>query len=62
MTINDTAIPTMKVEALYTLADSRGLVGSAPLTLKIGIQPNQVAIQRDRPMVRPSRKSQAHRP
>ena len=46
MTMSDTAMPTMKVDALYNVPDWTGFEGSAPLTRKIGIQSAHVVHQR----------------
>src|SRR5258705_3429261 len=61
-TINATTMPAMKVEDVYTVEVASGSCRVTPCTLKIGIQPNQSEIHRDRLMTRHCRKNAPHRP
>ena len=55
VTISATTTPQMNVDDVKSVAlvPESGSLGSAPSTEKIGIQPNHVAIQRERLVIQP---------
>src|SRR5215475_11084266 len=61
-TISDTTSPAMNVDDVNAVAVDSGSLRSTPATLKIGIQPNQLEIHRDRGPTRHWRKTNPHRP